>query len=126
MPERASAAGALRYILVGAGLGAAVPLVLRLASAALDFSPNAPVGVLTAFDYVQLMLWPTPLLLVPLEEPGAPDLSSWGSVAIATLANITLYATLAGLIWAGLARSRWILALPALLVAAIWYVVLRV
>ena len=120
------ASGALRFILAGAGVGAAVPLVLRVASAALDFSPGAPVGVLTAFDYVQLMLWPTPLLLVPLEEPGAPDLSSWGAVAIATLANITVYATLAGSIWAGLVRSRWILAFPALIVAAIWYVVLRV
>ena len=126
MPERASATAALRFILAGAGLGAAVPLVLRLVSAALDFSPNAPVGVLTAFDYVQLMLWPTPLLLVPLEEPGAPDLSAWGSVAIAALANVTVYATLAGLIWMGLAKSRWILAFPLLVVAGIWYVVLHV
>ena len=126
MPERASPTAALRFILAGAGLGAAVPLVLRLVSAALDFSPNAPVGVLTAFDYVQLMLWPTPLLLVPLEEPGAPDLSAWGSVAIAALANVTVYATLAGLVWMGLAKSRWILALPLLVVAGIWYVVLHV
>jgi hypothetical protein len=71
------------------------------------------------------MLWPAPLLLVPLEEPGAPDLSAWGSVAIAALANVTVYATLAGLIWMGLAKSRWILALPALAVAGIWYIVLR-
>jgi len=119
------ASGALRFILAGAGLGLAIPLVLRLVSAALDFSPNAPVGVLTAFDYVQLMLWPTPLLLVPVEEPGAPDLSSWGSFAIAALANITLYATLAGFVWMGLAKSRWILAVPVLVVAGIWYVVWR-
>jgi hypothetical protein len=119
------ASGALRFILAGAGLGLAIPLVLRLVSAALDFSPNAPVGVLTAFDYVQLMLWPTPLLLVPVEEPGAPDLSAWGSFAIAALANVTVYATLAGLVWLGLAKSRWILAVPLLFVAGIWYVVWR-
>jgi hypothetical protein len=118
-------AGALRFILAGAGLGLAIPLVLRLVSAALDFSPNAPVGVLTAFDYLQLMLWPTPLLLVPVEEPGAPDLSSWGSFAIAALANVTFYATLAGLVWTGLARSRWILVVPALVVAGVWYAVWR-
>ncbi|HTQ73431.1 MAG TPA: hypothetical protein VMI74_04020 [Burkholderiales bacterium] len=118
-------AGALRFILAGAGLGLAVPLVLRLVSAALDISPNAPVGVLTAFDYLQLMLWPTPLLLVPIEEPGAPDLSSWGSFAIAALANITVYALLAGLVWLGLARWRWVLAVPALLVAGAWYIVWR-
>ena len=117
--------GALRFILAGAALGLAVPLVLRLVSAALDFSPNAPVGVLTAFDYLQLMLWPTPLLLVPVEEPGAPDLSSWGSFAIAALANVTVYATLAGLVWLGLAKQRWILAVPGLLVAGAWYVVWR-
>jgi hypothetical protein len=118
-------AGALRFILLGAALGLAVPLVLRLASAGLDLSPNAPVGVLTAFDYLQLMLWPTPLLLVPVEEPGAPDLSAWGAFAIAALANVTVYATLAGLVWLGLARQRWILAIPVLLVAAVWYAVWR-
>jgi hypothetical protein len=118
-------AGALRFILAGAGIGLAIPLVLRLVLAALDFSPNAPVGVLTAFDYLQLMIWPTPLLLVPVEEPGAPDLSSWGSFAIATLANVTVYATLAGLVWLGLAKSRWILAVPVLAVACAWFVVWR-
>ena len=117
--------GAMRFILAGAGLGLAVPVVFRLLFAALDRLPYAPVGVLTAFDYVQLMLWPTPLLLVPVEEPGAPDLSSWGSFAIAALANVTVYATLAGLVWLGLAKSRWILAVPALIVAAVWYVVWR-
>jgi hypothetical protein len=118
-------AGALRFILAGAGLGLAVPLVFRLAMAALDRIPQAPVGMLTAFDYVQLMLWPTPLLLVPVEEPGAPDLSAWGSFAIAALANVTLYAALAGLVWLGLTKSRWILAVPVLAVAAIWFTVWR-
>jgi hypothetical protein len=125
MPERASAAAALRFILAGAGLGAAIPLLLRLASAALESLSSMPEGVLTIFDSAQLLLWPTPLLLVPIEEPGAPDLSAWGSVAIAALANVTLYATLAGLLWLGLAKSRWILAFPLLIVAGIWYTVLR-
>ena len=61
------------------------------------------------------------LLLVPVEEPGAPDLSSWGAFAVATLANITLYAVLAGLVWLGLAKSRWVLAFPLLIVAGVWY-----
>jgi hypothetical protein len=125
MPERASAAAALRFILAGAGLGAAIPLLLRLASAALESLSSMPEGVLTIFDSAQLLLWPTPLLLVPIEEPGAPDLSAWGSVAIAALANVTLYATLAGLLWLGLAKSRWILAFPLLIVAGIWTIVLR-
>lgn len=118
-------AGALRFILAGAGLGLAVPLAFRLAMAALDRIPQAPVGMLTVFDYVQLMLWPTPLLLVPVEEPGAPDISSWGSFAIAALANVSVYATLAGLVWLGLAKSRWILLVPVLVVAACWFTVLR-
>jgi hypothetical protein len=80
---------------------------------------------MTIFDSAQLLLWPTPLLLVPVEEPGAPDLSAWGAVAIAALANVTLYATLAGLVWLGLAKSRWILAFPLLIVAGIWTIVLR-
>lgn len=118
-------AGALRFILAGAGLGLAVPLALRLASAALDRFPEAPVSALTAFDTLQLMLWPTPLLLVPVEEPGAPDLSSWGAFAIAALANVTVYAMLAGLVWMGLAKSRWILVIPVLAVAGAWYAVWR-
>jgi hypothetical protein len=118
-------AGALRFILAGAGLGLAIPLLFRIASAGLDRIPQAPVGMLTAFDYVQLMLWPTPLLLVPVEEPGAPDLSAWGSFAIAALANVTVYAALAGLVWLGLAKSRWILLVPVLAVAAVWFTVWR-
>ena len=124
-PSKERSAAALHFILAGAGLGLAIPLVFRLASAALDRFPEAPAPVLTAFDTLQLMLWPTPLLLVPVEEPGAPDLSSWGSFAIAALANITVYAILAGLVWAGLAKSRWILAIPVLAVAAVWYAVWR-
>jgi len=117
--------GALHYILFGAGLGLGVPLVFRLASTVLESYTGVPDAMWTVFDYAQLMLWPTPLLLVPVEEPGAPDLSSWGSFAIATLANITVYAALAGLIWMGFAKSRLILALPLLIVAAVWYVVWR-
>lgn len=119
------ASGALRFILAGAGLGLAIPLAFRLALAALDRLSEAPVSVLTAFDTVQLMLWPTPLLLVPVEEPGAPDLSSWGAFAIAALANVTVYATLAGLVWMGLAKSRWILVIPVLAIAGAWYAVWR-
>src|SRR5213593_2997991 len=104
--------GALHYLLVGAALGFAVPLVFRLASIALEPYAGMPAAVWTVFDYVQLMLWPTPLLLVPIEEPGAPDLSSWGAFAVATLANITVYAVLAGLMWMGLTKSRLMLAFP--------------
>jgi len=125
MPDRASAAAALRYILAGAALGAAIPLALRLASAALESLSGLPEAAMTMFDSAQLLLWPTPLLLVPVEEPGAPDLSSWGAVAIAALANVTLYAALAGLLWLGLAKSRWILVFPLSIVAGIWYVVLH-
>jgi hypothetical protein len=60
-----------------------------------------------------------------VEEPGAPDLSAWGSFAIAALANVTVYAALTGLVWLGLAKSRWILAIPALVAAAVWYTVWR-
>jgi hypothetical protein len=117
--------GALRFILAGAGLGIAIPLLLRLASAAMESLEAVSVGLLTALDYATLMLWPTTLLLVPVEEPGAPDLSSWGFLAVAALANVTVYAALAGLVWAGLAKARWILVIPALVVAGIWFIVWR-
>src|SRR5256885_5682675 len=93
--------GALHYILVGAALGLGVPLVFRLASTALESYAGARDVMWTVCDNVQLMLWPAPLLLVPVEERGAPDLSSWGAFTIATLANIAVYAVLAGPIWLG-------------------------
>jgi hypothetical protein len=117
---------ALHYILVGAALGLVIPLVFRVASAALESYDAIPDAVWIVFDYLQLMLWPTPLLMVPVEEPGAPDLTLWGSFVVATLANITVYASLAGLVWAGLAKSRWILVLPLLIVACIWVEVWRI
>ena len=117
--------GALHYILIGAALGLAVPLVFRVIATVLESYERIPDAAWIVFDYVQLMLWPTLLLLVPVEEPGAPDLSSWGSVAVAALANVSVYATLAGLVWAGMAKSRWILVLPVLMVAGIWLQIWR-
>ena len=115
--------GALNTILVGAALGLVVPSVFRLLSTILESFDGVPDAVWTAFDYLQLMLWPTPLLLLPVDQPGAPDLTSWGTFAISTLANVTVYATIAGLMWAGLTKSRPILVLPILIVAGIWYAV---
>jgi hypothetical protein len=111
--------------LVGAALGLGIPVVLRFIANGLESYARIPDAAWIIFDYVQLMLWPTLLLLVPVEEPGAPDLSSWRSIAVATLANVSVYATLAGLVWAGMAKSRWILVLPLLIVMGIWVEVWR-
>src|SRR5260370_7198556 len=97
--------GLLHYVLVGAALGLGVPFVFRLASTALESYTGVPDVLWTIFDYVQLMLWPTPLLLVPVEEPGAPDLSSWGSFAVATLATITVYSVFSALFFLALSNS---------------------
>ena len=115
--------GALHYILIGAALGLAIPVVFRLLSLLLESTTALPDAAWAALDNLQLMLWPTPMLLVPSDEPGAPDLSAWGILVITTLANITLYSSLAGLVWVGLRRARVVLALPLLIVAIIWYAV---
>ena len=112
--------GALHYILIGAALGLAIPLVFRFLSTLLERYEQIPDAVWVVFDYLQLMLWPTLLLLIPVEEPSAPDLSAWGTVAVAALANVSVYAALAGLVWAGMTKSRWILLLPLLIVLGIW------
>src|SRR5207302_11221498 len=90
---------------------------------ALDNMAGVPNSVLSAFDYVQLMSWPTPMIMLPAEEPGSSDLNSFGRFTVATLGNAALYAVLAGLTWLGVKRSRWLLVLPAAVVAGIWYVV---
>src|SRR5213079_3134672 len=62
-------------------------------------------------------------VLADADEPGSPDLNSFGPFTLATLGNAGLYAALAGLTWLGVKRSRWLLALPAAVVAGIWYAV---
>ena len=117
--------GPLRFVAVGAGLGFIVPVVFRilygLQSAESSLSPAA----WSVLDYVQLMLWPIPLLLVPTDEPGAVDLVAWGPFAVATLANVSLYGIVAVLLWAGLARWKPLLVVPVALVGGIWYAVWR-
>jgi len=48
------------------------PVVLQLLAKTLDNMEAVPSSVLLAFDYVQLMLWPTPMIMLPADEPGSP------------------------------------------------------
>jgi len=113
----------LTFVSVGAVLGLALPCLFRLISVGLGGIAAIPATAWTIFDFTQLMLWPTPLLMVPGDEPGAPDLSAWGTFTVATLANVSLYAGLAALFWLGLSRSKAILVLPLLIISSIWYIV---
>ena len=113
----------LRWLIAGAAIGLAVPVALQLLAKALDNMAAVPNSVLSAFDYVQLMFWPTPMIMLPADEPGSPDLNSFGPFTLATLGNAGLYAVLAGLTYLGVKRSRWLLALPVAVVAGIWYAV---
>ena len=82
----------LRWLIAGAAIGLAVPVVLQLLAKALDNMAAVPNSVLSAFDYVQLMFWPTPMIMLPADEPGSPDLNSFGPFTLATLGNAALYA----------------------------------
>src|SRR5881628_2337772 len=53
----------------------------------------------------------------------ADDHAAGRRAGLATLGNAGLYAVLAGLTCLGVKRSRWLLALPAAVVAGIWYAV---
>ena len=111
------------FLSVGAMLGLALPLLFRLISVGLSGITAIPDVAWNIFDLTQLMLWPTPLLLVPADEPGAPDLSAWGTFTVTTLANVSLYAGLTALFWLGVSRSKAFLVLPLLIIGTIWYVV---
>jgi hypothetical protein len=117
--------GPLAYILTASSIGFAIPILFRLFSVALEALPSMPDAAWVAFDIVQLMFWPTPMLLTSIEEPGAADLSAWGTFAVTTLANVTLYGGLGGLIWVGVARWRWFLSVPAILIVGLWYLAWR-
>ena len=115
------AARLLKFIAVGIVLGGAIPLLFRLLYSTIDDGSSIPSSAWGVLDYIQLMLWPTPMLLVAAEQPGAADLYSWGVVVVTTLANMTLYGVTAALICAGIYRAKVILVAPVLLVAAIWW-----
>jgi hypothetical protein len=115
------AARLLKFIAVGVGLGAAIPLLFRLLYSTIDDGSSIPSSAWGVLDYVQLMLWPTPMLLVPAEEPSAANLYFSGVFAVTTLANMTLYGVIAALVCAGIYRAKVILVAPALLIAAIWW-----
>lgn len=115
----------LAFITVGAGVGLAIPLIFRLLYVLQSAEDSISAVAWTVLDYIQLMLWPTPLLLVPTDEPGAADLFAWGPFTVTALANVTLYGVISALLWAGVARSRPLLIVPAALIGAIWYAVWR-
>ena len=115
------AARLLKFIAIGAALGGAIPLLFRLLYSTIDDGSSISSSAWEVMDYIQLMLWPTPMLLAAAEEPGAADLHSWGVVAVTTLANMTLYGVTAALICAGIYRAKVILVAPVLLVAGIWW-----
>ena len=117
--------GALWYIVIASILGGAIPLIFRFTSRVLGGAASIPPAFWSAYDYFQLMLWPIPLLLVPSDAPGAPDLEAWGPFTVTALANVALYGGLGGLIWFGLNRSRWVLVPVAAIVGGIWYWVWR-
>ena len=114
------AARLLKFIAIGAALGGAIPLLFRLLYSTTDDGSSISSSAWEVMDYIQLMLWPTSMLLAA-EEPGAADLHSWGVVAVTTLANMTLYGVTAALICAGIYRAKVILVAPVLLVAGIWW-----
>src|SRR2546430_1512190 len=119
-------AGTLLVLLTLGGVAARalrLPGLLQLLARALDNVEAVPSTLLSALDYVQLMFWPTPMIMLPADEPGSPDLNSFGPFTLATLGNAGLYAVLAGLTYLGVKRSRWLLALPVAVVAGIWYAV---
>ena len=113
--------GPLWFILAGLGLGIAIPVLFRFVSLVLGGAAFVPAGVWSAFDYLQLMLWPAPLLLIPSDAPGAPDLDAWGPFTVAALANAALYGGLAGLVWLGIHRSRWVFSAVVAIVGGTWY-----
>ena len=117
--------GPLWFILIASVLGGVIPLIFRFTSRVLSGVSAIPPGLWTAYDYLQLMLWPMPLLLAPSDEPGAPDLGAWGPFTVAALANVALYGSLGGLIWLGIFRSRWVLVPVAAIVGGVWYWVWR-
>lgn len=107
--------GFWRAVMISALLGAAIPAVLYAAHAAVGHRwPD----VLDAmhFDVALMVLWPSSVLLTadPLGEHADVQ-------AMAVLGNVLLYAIVGALAWMGLHRSRWILATPVAVLAAVWW-----
>ena len=115
----------LTFIAVGSGLGLAIPLLFRSLYGLQDAESSISAAIWAALDYLQLMLWPMPLLMVPTEEPGAADVYAWGPFTVAALANAAFYGVVAAFLWAGFMRRKALLVVPAVLVGLVWYAVWR-
>ena len=88
--------GPLWFILIASVFGGVIPLIFRFTSGVLSGAIPMPPGLWSAYDYLQLMLWPMPLLLVPSNEPGAPDFDAWGPFTVAAFANVARMVALEG------------------------------
>ena len=107
--------GFWRAVMISVLLGAAVPVAWYAAYATVD---HRRLDVLFAmhFDVALMALWPSSVLLMadPLGEH--VDVQ-----AMAVLGNVLLYAIVGALTWIGFHRSRWILATPVAILAAVWW-----
>ena len=107
--------GFWRAFIISVLLGAAVPLAWYATYATVD---HRRLDVLFAmhFDVALMALWPSAVLL--MADPLGEHLDVH---AMAVLGNVLLYAIVGALAWMGLHRSRWILATPVAILAAVWW-----
>jgi hypothetical protein len=69
---------------------------------------------------VQLILWPSSVMMMPATDPNNPQLY-WTAFTLSVAANVLLYVVLGILVWLGVTRNRWYL-LPAIAgLAVLWW-----
>ena len=117
----------LRFSSVFAVVGFVVSLLLDLFAYFLNYylyphfrgNLRATLAIHQVADRIYLMLWPTSIGLMGLDNA-----SAGGQVIgllILAFTNAVLYFILGAMFWCGIAKHKALLALPILLIAVIWY-----
>src|SRR3972149_7906440 len=104
----------IRYISLFALAGLITPILLLLSNAFYPIAINYKLFVVT------ILMWPSSILMLA---------SVWGIdywiLSLSIVVNILLYAFIGLLVWWGLNRERWTLYVVVVLIALMWWILLR-
>lgn len=71
-------------------------------------------------ENLRILVWPSSLLLLSLSRPDGDISYIITTYAMAFFINILLYSAVGSFIWWGIFKKRWILAIPATMLALLW------
>ena len=105
--------------------GFVIPCLLTIAWKILVKTPDLYVSISTMLFPLQMLFWPSSILMVV--DDLSPDQKgiSYGVLTISIIANVILYSVIGFLLWWGWNRQKWVLILVGSAITMGWYKILR-